>query len=266
MYCIAQEYRLLVVESAKKATAAGIAACTTVSPDSLPSQTYQLELISNPHKRCLDDSDKPSNRKKRRGALVELPSPSQLATLQQSALQQPKMDTLPESSVCALDTYPILTAVDRLSEQKMNSGLNAIKKTLGILKFIANRQRMVQNASVCAMDGFRERSQMLLRTVDVKLTGARISEVPEVEGLSDIYTISKPDLDKRMLTWQLLGWKALKRIVELLSKKKHRREYLDMCATTCPEGTIDKFRDAALEVLSNVEEFCPSDIPRRQIR
>jgi hypothetical protein len=104
---------------------------------------------------------------------------------------------------------------------------------------------------------------MLLRTVDVKLTGARISEVPEVEGLSDIYTISKPDLDKRMLTWQLLGWKALKRIVELLSKKKHRREYLDMCATTCPEGTIDKFRDAALEVLSNVEEFCPSDIPRR---
>ncbi|PLW49752.1 hypothetical protein PCASD_01586 [Puccinia coronata f. sp. avenae] len=45
--------------------------------------------------------------------------------------------------VCACDAHPILTAVDRLTELKPNSGLNAIYQIFGILKLIANRQRMV---------------------------------------------------------------------------------------------------------------------------
>jgi hypothetical protein len=260
MYYVSQEYRLMVVESAEKTTAAGTEPCATVPRGNLLNRTFELELIPTPHKRHRDDGDALPVCKRRRGGVVEIPSLPQPAAEQPEA-SEPHIDTLPESSVTSHDYHPI-TAIDRLSEQKMISGINALKKALDILKTINNRTAMLQNASVHAVDRFRERSHDVLRTVDITLAGVKVAAVPDLVSLRDINTISKPELEKRMALWQAVGWKALKRVVELLTKKKHRKEFL---AESTKEW-LNMFRETCLEVLDTVEECCPTHLPRRQVR
>jgi hypothetical protein len=64
-----------------------------------------------------------------------------------------------------------------------------------------------------------------------------------------------------MALWKTLGWKALKRVAELLNKKQHRREFL----AKCTEWQLNSFRETCFEMLDTVEECFPAHLPRRKV-
>ncbi|PLW31868.1 hypothetical protein PCASD_13225 [Puccinia coronata f. sp. avenae] len=115
MYFIAQEYRLMDVESAKKTTAAGTEPCATVPRGSLQNQTFELELIPTLHKRHRDEGDAPPICKQRHGGVVEFPPLTQPAAEQPGALEL-NINTLPESSVMD-NIHPIMTVMDWLNQR-----------------------------------------------------------------------------------------------------------------------------------------------------
>ncbi|KNZ51307.1 hypothetical protein VP01_4000g1 [Puccinia sorghi] len=91
------------------------------------------------------------------------------------------------------------------------TGLLRLKVILDTLRLVSCQKQMVQTASKAAMDRFREQSHALLQAVDLRLTGVEPIEAGNLGGMSDMYTISRPEVERRMEYWQAQGWKLLKR-------------------------------------------------------